>query len=52
MKNKTAIEIRSDDTHKIENAEKHGYDVLVVWESDFINNNERILDECRRFINM
>lgn len=38
------------DKEKIKLAESHGYEVLVVWESDFIENQELIINKCIKFL--
>ena len=30
--------------------EKHGFKVHVVWESDYYENPEKIVDECVKFL--
>jgi hypothetical protein len=38
------------DTQKIDFAISQGYNVMVVWESDFKSNKERILEQCMQFL--
>lgn len=38
------------DEEKIKLAESRGYEVLVIWESDFIENSEHIINKCIKFI--
>lgn len=46
-KNKKAYKI---DMKKIETAKKEGYDVLVIWENDFLNNRKEIIEKCKEFL--
>lgn len=47
MKNgRTAQEIWEADAKKIKLAEDAGYEVKVVWESDFKKNPKRVVEEC------
>lgn len=39
------------DEEKIQLAESHGYEVLVIWESDYGKNPEKIIKECLNFLN-
>lgn len=52
IKNKTAKKIWESDQRKIELAEKHGYEVLVVWEDDFNQNEEKEIERCREFLSV
>lgn len=47
---KTASEIWARDDDKIETAKKAGYEVKVVWESEYNNNKQQILKECIEFL--
>jgi len=38
------------DEQKIKFAEDQGYEVLVVWESDFKRNKEEVLEKCIQFL--
>jgi len=38
------------DKHKIKIAQQYGYDVLVIWESDFKLNEDKIINECLNFL--
>lgn len=49
-KEKTAQEIWDYDTHKIELAKQHGYEVYVVWHSDVKRNIYRELRKCKEFL--
>ena len=39
------------DEEKIQLAKSHGYEILVVWESDYRKNPEKIEKECLKFLN-
>ena len=43
-------EIWIKDNEKIKFAESQGYEVLVVWESDFKQNKEQVIKECIQFL--
>jgi hypothetical protein len=47
----TAYEIWQKDEHKISIAKKHGYDVLVVWESEYLINKDYVIEKCINFLN-
>lgn len=38
------------DQLKIDTAKKHGYQILVIWESDYKQHPEQILRECKNFL--
>ena len=38
------------DTVKLQHARDSGYEVLVIWESDFIKNKEDIIKKCIQFL--
>ena len=46
----TAKEIWEKDLEKIKFAESQGYDVLVIWESNFKKNKEEIIKQCIQFL--
>lgn len=50
FKNKIAEEIWEYDKMKIDFAKANGYEVLVIWEKDFNNNEDETLEKCRKFI--
>lgn len=52
INNKTAKEIWESDNQKIKFAEKNGYDVMVVWEQDYRNNKDKVIEECINFLTM
>jgi len=47
---KTAEEIWKIDQIKVETAILQGYEVMIVWENDFLQNKEGVLNECYEFI--
>lgn len=49
---KTKIQdIWEHDKNKIEDIKNNGYEVLIIWESDYIENPELILKLCKEFLN-
>lgn len=38
------------DNRKIELAKEHNYDVLIIWESEYINNETEIINKCKKFL--
>lgn len=49
-KDKSSLDIWESDKFKKEDAEKDGFKVLYVWESEYINDKEGIISECLSFI--
>ena len=49
--NKYAWEIWQKDEKKINIAKKHGYDILVVWESEYLVNKDYVIEKCIKFLN-
>lgn len=47
---KKACDVWLADDIKHQCAKRNGFDVFVVWESDYIENAERVLEECVNFI--
>ena len=47
----TASEKWEFDNTRINKLKSAGYDVKVVWEMDYKNNKELIIEDCRRFLN-
>jgi len=43
-------EIRNRDNNKINTAIANGYDVMIVWESDYKSNPEKIIKQCIEFL--
>ena len=50
IKNKTAKEIWDYDNEKVLFAKEHGYDVLVIWENDYNQDPDKILQQCIDFL--
>jgi len=50
-KEMTAKEIWEYDKEKIKTAEKYDYQVLTIWESEWVENPKQIIDKCIKFIN-
>lgn len=46
----TAKSIRADDKQYIEQLESLGYEVLIVWEQDFITNPADTIQRCNQFL--
>lgn len=46
----TALEKWRLDQEKIQFAQAQGYEVMVVWESDFKTNKEKVLTKCIQFL--
>ena len=46
----TAQEIWDYDREKNQLITDLGYDLLIVWESDYRANKEKIVDDCLRFL--
>jgi G:T-mismatch repair DNA endonuclease (very short patch repair protein) len=49
-KNKYAIDIRSEDNKRINNLKQMGYDVMIVWENEYIKNKADIKNKVKKFI--
>lgn len=49
-KKKTAKEMWDYDKHKIDTAKSNGYEVLVIWENDYTNSKEEVLEKCIKFL--
>ena len=50
VKKMTAEEIWKYDKEKIELAELHGYRIKVIWEKDFRENPDKVIEECINFL--
>ena len=48
---KTAEEIWKDNEIKNDAIIKEGYDVIIIWESDYKNNKEQTIQKCFNFLN-
>ena len=51
VKQKTAQEIWNYDNVKKECAEYYGYDILYIWECDYYQNREEVINKCIEFLN-
>lgn len=47
---KTVNEIWERDKVKNDLANKYNYDLLIIWESDYIKNKEKIIEDCKKFL--
>ena len=47
----TAKEIWAKDDIKIEDVKNKGYEILIVWESEYLNDKENIIKKCIDFLN-
>lgn len=47
----TAKEIQEYDSIKNQLAKNHGYQVLVIWESDWLKTPSKVLNKCKIFLN-
>lgn len=45
-KTPTAKEIWDNDAVKLNNLKKLGYDILIIWESEYLSNKEDIISKC------
>ncbi len=51
-KDVSAQEIWDKDKEKLRIAKNEGFEVMVVWDSDYKNNKEKIILECAKFLNI
>lgn len=49
-KQMTAQEIWDRDKLRIDSIKSEGYEVLVIWESDYNKNKEKIIEKCLNFL--
>jgi hypothetical protein len=49
--NCTAQEKWDNDRRKADLAKKAGYEVLIIWESDYHQNPETIINQCIKYLN-
>ena len=47
---KSASEKWKFDAKKIDSAKKHGYDILVIWESDYLEDRKSVIKKCVDFL--
>lgn len=50
-KHKPAPQVWVNDDNKRKLAINRGYDIFVIWESDWVNNKEQVLEDVKKFIN-
>jgi hypothetical protein len=50
-KNVTAKEMWEKDERKIKDAEEQGFEVFVVWDSEYRKNPNDVLNKCLEFLN-
>lgn len=43
-------EIWENDERKNESAKEHGYEIYVIWDSEYVNNKEKIIENCKKFL--
>lgn len=43
-------EIWKKDNRKIESAKEHNYEILIIWESEYINNRYEVIKKCENFL--
>lgn len=48
--NKTAKQLWKEDFQKLEKAKSQGYSVLVVWEKDYKENPNKVIEKCLKFL--
>lgn len=46
----TVKEIWNSDNHKIEKAKAKGYDVLIIWHSDYKQHKQEVIEKCKNFL--
>jgi len=50
-KTKTSSEIWESDKNKLTTAENNGYEVLVIWDSEYRwGNKEKVIKKCLKFL--
>ena len=43
-------EIWQFDKRKVDSAKEHNYEILIIWESEYINNQVEIIKKCKKFL--
>jgi hypothetical protein len=51
-KNITAQEMWDKDERKKQVAEENGFEVLTIWDSEYKNRKDMILDKCKKYLNL
>ncbi len=41
----------ANDSHRIKITESKGYQILIIWESEYRKNSQQVLEKCIQFIN-
>lgn len=49
-KQKTAGDIRQNDADRQQELEEIGYEILVIWESDYRRNKQQVIAKCLEFL--
>ncbi len=49
--NLTVFEKRKHDALRVKILENRGFDVKVVWENDYKNNQQNVIESCNKFLN-
>jgi len=45
-------EVWEFDKNKLQIAKKHNYEILVIWESEYYNNKEKVIEKCKKFLSV
>jgi G:T-mismatch repair DNA endonuclease (very short patch repair protein) len=45
------MDIWNDDKIKLNRIIKEGYEILIVWESDYRKNKKNVINDCIKFLN-
>lgn len=48
---RTAQQIWEKDAIRLSAMKKAGYDIMIVWESDYIENPKKVITKCQKFLN-
>jgi hypothetical protein len=52
QKDLTSEDIWNKDAEKKELAYKNGYELLIIWDSEFVDNKESVINKCKQFLNL
>lgn len=47
----TMNDVHEIDMNRINLIKEDGYDILIIWENDYRNNEENVIKQCMRFLN-
>ena len=50
-KNLKAVDIWNKDTQKYEDIKNYGYNILIIWDSEYKKNKDEIVQKCINFLN-